>query len=317
MHLDIIFKAIIVKHDIRTVNLRDHGHIIYVSQVLLFPMKLIRKGKVKDVYDLADGRILFHFSDRISAFDVKMNTLIPRKGEVLCKFADYWFNILGTRHHMLALEDKDKIIAKNTDIIPLECVVRGYFYGSLLERHRNGQLRRCTLPDDFRPIMAAKLIEPIFDPTTKSEEHDIPVSENEAISTDILSRQEFDYLKETSISLYNKMNSIAERAGFIIADVKFEFGRDRNNGDILLADSLGPDEYRLWRSSDYQPGKVQESYDKQLLRDWLIKIGFKDKIDELRHQGQKPDPPDIPAELVSELTRRYVFAYERITGRKL
>jgi phosphoribosylaminoimidazole-succinocarboxamide synthase len=317
MHLDIIFKAIIVKHDIRTVNLRDHGHIIYVSQVLLFPMKLIRKGKVKDVYDLADGRILFHFSDRISAFDVKMNTLIPRKGEVLCKFADYWFNILGTRHHMLALEDKDKIIAKNTDIIPLECVVRGYFYGSLLERHRNGQLRRCTLPDDFRPIMAAKLIEPIFDPTTKSEEHDIPVSENEAISTDILSRQEFDYLKETSISLYNKMNSIAERAGFIIADVKFEFGRDRNNGDILLADSLGPDEYRLWRSSDYQPGKVQESYDKQLLRDWLIKIGFKDKIDELRQKGQKPDPPDIPAELVSELTRRYVFAYERITGRKL
>ena len=317
MHLDIIFKAIIVKHDIRTVNLRDHGHIIYVSQVLLFPMKLIRKGKVKDVYDLADGRILFHFSDRISAFDVKMNTLIPRKGEVLCKFADYWFNILGTRHHMLALEDKDKIIAKNTDIIPLECVVRGYFYGSLLERHRNGQLRRCTLPDDFRPIMAAKLIEPIFDPTTKSEEHDIPVSENEAISTDILSRQEFGYLKETSISLYNKMNSIAERAGFIIADVKFEFGRDRNNGDILLADSLGPDEYRLWRSSDYQPGKVQESYDKQLLRDWLIKIGFKDKIDELRQKGQKPDPPDIPAELVSELTRRYVFAYERITGRKL
>ena len=303
--------------DIRTVNLTDHGHIIYVSQVLLFPMKLIRKGKVKDVYDLADGRILFHFSDRISAFDVKMNTLIPRKGEVLCKFADYWFNILGTRHHMLALEDKDKIIAKNTDIIPLECVVRGYFYGSLLERHRNGQLRRCTLPDDFRPIMAAKLIEPIFDPTTKSEEHDIPVSENEAISTDILSRQEFDYLKETSISLYNKMNSIAERAGFIIADVKFEFGRDRNNGDILLADSLGPDEYRLWRSSDYQPGKVQESYDKQLLRDWLIKIGFKDKIDELRQKGQKPDPPDIPAELVSELTRRYVFAYERITGRKL
>lgn len=303
--------------DIRTVNLTDHGHIIYVSQVLLFPMKLIRKGKVKDVYDLADGRILFHFSDRISAFDVKMNTLIPRKGEVLCKFADYWFNILGTRHHMLALEDKDKIIAKNTDIIPLECVVRGYFYGSLLERHRNGQLPRCTLPDDFRPIMAAKLIEPIFDPTTKSEEHDIPVSENEAISTDILSRQEFDYLKETSISLYNKMNSIAERAGFIIADVKFEFGRDRNNGDILLADSLGPDEYRLWRSSDYQPGKVQESYDKQLLRDWLIKIGFKDKIDELRQKGQKPDPPDIPADLVSELTRRYVFAYERITGRKL
>jgi phosphoribosylaminoimidazole-succinocarboxamide synthase len=280
-------------------------------------VKLIRKGKVKDVYDLEDGRVLFHFSDRISAFDVKMNTLIPRKGQVLCKFAEYWFNILGTRHHMLALEGKDKMIAKNTDIIPLECVVRGYFYGSLLERYNNGQLPSSTLSTDFRPIIATKLIEPIFDPTTKSEKHDIPVSENEALSAGILSRQEFDYLKGTSICLYDKMSSIAERAGFIIADVKFEFGRDRSNGDILLADSLGPDEFRLWLSSDYQPGKIQVSYDKQLLRDWLIKTGFKDKIDKLRQKGQKPDPPDIPAELVSELTRRYIFAYERISGRKL
>jgi len=279
-------------------------------------VKLIRKGKVKDVYDLGDGRVLFHFSDRISAFDVKMNTLIPRKGQVLCKFAEYWFKILGTRHHMLALEGKDKMIAKNTDIIPLECVVRGYFYGSLLERYNNGQLPSSTLPTDFRPIIATKLIEPIFDPTTKSEKHDIPVSENEALSAGILSRQEFDYLKGTSICLYDKMSSIAERAGFIIADVKFEFGRDLRSGDILLADSLGPDEFRLWLSSDYQPGKIQESYDKQLLRDWLIKTGFKDKIDELRQKGQKPDPPDIPPELVSELTRRYIFAYERISGRK-
>ena len=280
-------------------------------------MKLIRKGKVKDVYDLGDGRVLFHFSDRISAFDVKMNTLIPRKGQVLCKFAEYWFKILGTRHHMLALEGKDKMIARNTDIIPLECVVRGYFYGSLLERYNNGQLPSSTLPTDFRPIIATKLIEPIFDPTTKSEKHDIPISENEVLSAGILSRQEFDYLKGTSIWLYDKMSSIAERAGFIIADVKFEFGRDRSTGDILLADSLGPDEFRLWLSSDYQPGKIQESYDKQLLRDWLIKTGFKDKIDKLRQKGQKPDPPDIPAELVSELTRRYIFAYEGISGRKL
>ena len=166
-------------------------------------------------------------------------------------------------------------------------------------------------------MVAAKLSEPMFDPTTKSDEHDIPVTENEALSAGILSRQEFDYLKGTSISLYNKMSSVAERAGFIIADVKFEFGRDRSNGDILLADSLGPDEYRLWLRSDYQPGKVQESYDKQVLRDWLINTGFKDKIDKLRQKGQKPDPPAIPAELVSELTRRYIFAYERISGRTL
>jgi phosphoribosylaminoimidazole-succinocarboxamide synthase len=260
---------------------------------------------------------LFHFSDRISAFDVKMNTLIPRKGEVLCKFAEYWFNTLGTRHHMLKLEGKDKMIAKSIDMISLECVVRGYFYGSILERYNKGQLHNYSLPNNFQPIVAAKLTEPIFDPTTKSEEHDMPLGENQAISADILSKQEFDYLKNTSISLYKKMSSITERAGFIIADVKFEFGRDPNTGDILLGDSLGPDEYRLWLRSDYQPGKIQESYDKQLLRDWLIKTGFKAKIDKLEQEGERPNPPDLPNELVSELTRRYIFAYERITGRKL
>ena len=280
-------------------------------------MKLIRRGKVKDVYDIEDGRILFHFSDRISAFDVKMNTPIPRKGEVLCKFAEYWFNTLGMSHHMLKLEGKDKMIAKRIDIIPLECVVRGYFYGSIVERYNNAELGTYSLPNSFLPITAAKLIEPIFDPTTKSEEHDIPIGENEAISAGILSKQEFDYLRETSISLYKKMSLIIERAGFIIADVKFEFGRDPSTGDILLGDSIGPDEYRLWLTSDYQPGKIQESYDKQLLRDWLIKIGFKAKVDKLREQGKKPDPPELPVEIISELTRRYIFAYETITGRQL
>jgi phosphoribosylaminoimidazole-succinocarboxamide synthase len=280
-------------------------------------MRLIRRGKVKDVYDMEDGRILFHFSDRISAFDVKMNTPIPRKGEVLCKFAEYWFNTLGISHHMLKLQGKDKMIAKRIDIIPIECVVRGYFYGSIVERYNNGELGTYSLPNNFLPITAAKLIEPIFDPTTKSEEHDIPISGNEAISAGILSKQEFDYLRETSISLYKKMSLITERAGFIIADVKFEFGRDPSTGDMLLGDSIGPDEYRLWLTSDYQPGKIQESYDKQLLRDWLIKIGFKAKVDKLREQGKKPDPPELPVEIISELTRRYIFAYETITGRQL
>ena len=295
-------------------------------------MKLKRKGKVKDIYDLEDGRILFHFSDRISAFDVKMKTPIPRKGEVLCKFAEYWFNTLGTNHHMLKLEGKDKMIVKSVDIIPVECVVRGYFYGSLLERYNNSnkynnsnnnndnndkKLRNSMLSTNFQPIMAAKLSEPIFDPTTKSEEHDIPTTEKDAISSHILSKQEYDYLKQTSIELYNKMSAVVERAGFIIADVKFEFGRDQHTDDILLADSLGPDEYRLWLRTNYSPGKIQESYDKQLLRDWLIKTGFKDKVDRLQKEGAKPDPPDIPANLVSELSRRYIFAYERITGRTL
>ncbi|MGB8034357.1 MAG: phosphoribosylaminoimidazolesuccinocarboxamide synthase [Nitrososphaeraceae archaeon] len=279
-------------------------------------MKLLRRGKVKDIYDLENGNILLHFSDRISAFDIKMTTTIPKKGEVLCKFGEFWFNSLDTRHHMLELQDKDKMIAKNMDMIPIECIVRGYFYGSLLERY-NKETIHSIFPSTFEPVTAAKLIEPIFDPTTKSEEHDKPITESELVSSRLLSKKEFDYLKETSITLYKKMSIIADRAGFIIADVKFEFGREPKTGEILLGDSLGPDEYRLWLRSDYLPGNIQESYDKQLLRDWLIKIGFKDKIDRFAEEGKKPDPPILAPELVDKLSNRYVVAYEKITGRKL
>ena len=113
------------------------------------------------------------------------------------------------------------------------------------------------------------------------------------------------------------MSVRADWAGFIIADVKFEFGRDPKTGEILLGDSLGPDEYRLWLKSDYIPGEAQESYDKQLLRDWLVKIGFKDKVDRFAKEGKKPDPPIIVQELVDKLSRRYIIAYEKITGRML
>jgi phosphoribosylaminoimidazole-succinocarboxamide synthase len=137
------------------------------------------------------------------------------------------------------------------------------------------------------------------------------------VSQGVLLRKELDFMKQTSIWLYKKMSKIAERAGFIIADVKFEFGRDAKTGEILLSDSLGPDEYRLWLSSSYQPGKTQESYDKQLLRDWLINIGFKDTIDKFAKEGKKPGPPIIAPDIVAKLSDRYIVAYERITGKKL
>ena len=279
-------------------------------------MKLLRRGKAKDIYDLENGNILLHFSDRISAFDIKMATPIPKKGEVLCKFGEFWFNSLETRHHMLGLQGNDKMISKKLDMIPVECIVRGYFYGSLLERYNKGT----TLPiisSNFEPITAAKLSQPIFDPTTKSEEHDKPITEVELESSGLLSKKEINYLKKTSINLYQKMSATADWAGFIIADVKFEFGREPKTGEILLGDSLGPDEYRLWLKSDYLPGETQESYDKQLLRDWLVKIGFKDKVDRFAKEGKKPDPPIIVQELVDKLSSRYIFAYEKITGRML
>jgi phosphoribosylaminoimidazole-succinocarboxamide synthase len=277
-------------------------------------MRLTRSGKVKDIYELDSGNILFHFSDRISAFDVKMATPIPKKGEVLCKFAEFWFATLETPNHMLKIVAKDKMEVKNLQMIPLECVVRGYFYGSFVERYK-GHLGK-ELPSSFRPVLGSKLPEPIFDPTTKSEEHDRPIDRHRVVSSGILSDNDYDILERTSISLYKKMSNIVERAGFIIADVKFEFGLDEI-GNIILGDSLGPDEYRLWLKTRYQPGKIQESYDKQLLRDWLIEIGFKDTIDRLAKEGKKPESPQISSPVVNELSRRYIFAYEQISGRRL
>ncbi|HEX2558032.1 MAG TPA: phosphoribosylaminoimidazolesuccinocarboxamide synthase [Nitrososphaera sp.] len=277
-------------------------------------MRLVRKGKVKDIYELDDGNILFQFSDRVSAFDVKMATPIPRKGEVLCRFGEFWFDTLETPHHMVKVVEKDRMVVKKLKMIAMECVVRGYFYGSFLDRYKSHLGR--DIPADFKPVLAARLPRPIFDPTTKSEEHDMPIGRQEAVSSGIVSEKDYDYLEKTSISLYEKMSKAVEHAGFIIADVKFEFGRDEK-GNIVLGDSLGPDEYRLWLKADYQPGKTQESYDKQLLRDWLIKTGFKDLVDRLAREGKKPDPPKVTPEIANELSRRYILAYERISGRKL
>lgn len=277
-------------------------------------LRLIRKGKVKDIYEDDGGDVLFQFSDRVSAFDVKMATPIPRKGEVLCRFGEFWFNSLGTPHHMIKVVGKDKMLVKKLEMIPVECVVRGYFYGSLVDRYRSHIGK--GLPADYNPVLAAKLPRPIFDPTTKSEEHDMPIDREQAIAMGLVSEADYDYLEKTSIALYEKMSQIAEKGGFIIADVKFEFGRDKD-GRIMLGDSLGPDEYRLWIKSDWRQGKMQEAYDKQHLRDWLIKTGFKAEIDRLAKEGKKPDPPNVVPEVVSELARRYMIAYERITGSKL
>ena len=277
-------------------------------------MKLIRRGKVKDVYQMEDGNLLFHFSDRVSAFDVKISTPIPRKGEILCKFAEFWFSVLKTPNHFLKSVDKDKMLVRPLQMIPVECVTRGYFYGSLAERYDAG--KPVPFAPSTRPALASRLDKPIFDPTTKSEEHDLPVTRDEALKVAGISPEQYNYLAETSTSLYERMNSTVGRAGFILADVKFEFGLDID-GTIILADSLGPDEFRLWRVSEYSPGRIQESYDKQLLRDWLVKSGFKQKVDMLAAKGMKPESPEIPSELAQELSRRYASAYEQITGQHL
>ncbi len=280
-------------------------------------MKLIRKGKVKDIYQLDNGNLLFHFSDRISAFDIQMANVVPRKGEVLCKFSEFWFNSLNVKNHMIRVHDKDKMEVKLMKMIPLECVVRGYLYGSLFERLVKSTNENTIFSSYLTPVKASRLPNPVFDPTTKSEEHDIPIKRDDAVRSGAVSDNDFDYLEQTSITLYKKMSDIVEKNGFIIADVKFEFGRDPAKGDILLGDSIGPDEFRLWLGSNYSPGRDQESFDKQLIRDWLINTGFKDKVDNLTRDGGKIEPPIIPAPLLTELTKRYVWAYEQISGNKM
>jgi phosphoribosylaminoimidazole-succinocarboxamide synthase len=179
-------------------------------------LKFLTSGKVKDIYDVEDGNILFLFSDRVSAYDVKFKEEIPKKGEVLCKFADFWFNKLDVPNHFLRIEGKTGIIVKKMEMLPIECVVRGYFYGSLVNRWKKGEVQ---IPDGADTKLASKLPEPIFDPTTKST-HDVAINKKQAIEMKLVTDAEFDYLSRTSIEIYKKMAHIAEKSGFILADAK-------------------------------------------------------------------------------------------------
>jgi len=162
--------------------------------------------------------------------------------------------------------------------------------------------------------MAAKLPEPIFDPTTKSE-HDIPIDKSKALEMNLVTEEQFDWLKNTSISIYKKMAEIADSVGFILADLKLEFGL--LNGKITLGDSIGPDEYRLWPKDSFEVGKIQEAYDKQLLRDWLTANGFQKQFDDSREKGEEPIAPQIPQEIISKMTQRYVTAFEKLSETSL
>ena len=274
-------------------------------------MKFLTSGKVKDLYDVDESRILFKFSDRVSAYDVKFKQDIPRKGEVLCKFAEFWFNELPIPNHFIRRESDTEILVKKMDMLPIECVVRGYFYGSLVSRWKKGEI---VLPKGTNTTLAAKLPEPIFDPTTKSE-HDVPINKTKALQMNLVTEEQYQWLEKTSIDIYRKMAKIADKAGFILADLKLEFGL--LDGEITLGDSIGPDEYRLWPKDSFEVGKIQEAYDKQLLRDWLTANGYQKYFDEQRDAGKESIAPDIPQEIISKMTQRYVIAYEKLTGHSL
>ena len=274
-------------------------------------MKFLTSGKVKDVYEIDNVNLLFKFSDRVSAYDVKFQDEIPQKGKVLCKFTEFWFENLDVPNHFVKTNSDTEIVVKKMKMLPIECVVRGYFYGSIVSRWEKGEI---SLPNDVSPELAAKLSEPIFDPTTKST-HDVPINRDEVIAQNLVTSEEFDWLSHESIQIYKKMATIAENAGFILADLKLEFGK--LGDEITLGDSIGPDEYRLWRKDLYQVGKIQEAYDKQLLRDWLTANGYQKQFDEVRQRGEEPTAPSIPPEIIDKMTQRYITAYERTTGKTL
>ncbi len=274
-------------------------------------MKFLTSGKVKDLYDIDEKTLLFKFSDRVSAYDVKFKEDIPHKGEVLCKFAEFWFDKLSVSNHFVKRQSNTEILVKKMKMLPIECVVRGYFYGSLISRWKKGEVQ---LPIGTDTTLAAKLLEPIFDPTTKSE-HDIPIDKQKALQMKLVTDEQYVWLEKISIDIYKKMSEIADKAGFILADLKLEFGI--LDGKITLGDSIGPDEYRLWPKNSYQIGKTQESFDKQILRDWLTEHGYQKQFDDARDAGQEPIPPNIPLEIIQKMTDRYVTAYEKLAGHSL
>jgi len=272
----------------------------------------IGSGKVKDIYALESGHLLFYFTDRVSAFDVILPSKIPRKGEVLCKLSAYWFETLGVHNHMVRLDGPNSMVVNRLSMIPVECVVRGYLYGSLYDRLNRGEV---SLP--VEKVLAGKLPMPYFDPTTKSEVKDEPITEAEIVRQGKLTTAELEEVKQSAVSIYQRMSQRASEAGFILADLKLEFGRD-GKGEVTLGDSIGPDEFRMWRASSYVPGKAQESYDKQVVRDWLIAEGYKARLDEARKSGGRvPDPPSLPDDLIERVSERYVYVYESLSGKKL
>jgi phosphoribosylaminoimidazole-succinocarboxamide synthase len=271
-----------------------------------------QSGKVRDLYRDANGEILLVASDRISAYDWIMPTAIPDKGAILTKLSLFWFEKLSgiTPHHVISSEVPAEvkgraIICKPLTIFPVECVVRGYLAGSgWAEYQKNSQVCGVPLPDGL--LDGSKLVEPIFTPATKAAmgDHDENISLDRA--KEIVGKEIGEELAARSIKIYNFANEFARERGIIIADTKFEFGRDES-GAIHLADEvLTPDSSRFWPASDWKPGTTQLSYDKQFLRDWLTASGW----------DRSSPPPELPDEIVEKTRERYLEAYFTITGEK-
>jgi len=279
------------------------------------PDKAVRRGKVRDVYDFGD-RLLFVATDRISAFDYILPSGIPRKGEVLTRISQFWFDHLSVRHHFLsddlsslglseaqaaALQGRSLVVRK-TDVVPVECVVRGYLAGSGWIEYQ-AQQTVCGIPLPSGLVESDQLPEPIFTPATKAEEgHDENITFEQMCDVPGVGRELAEQLRDLSLQIYAAGAQHAAQQGIIIADTKFEFGL--LDGEIILIDEvLTPDSSRFWPQDLYTPGGTQESFDKQYVRNWLLQSGW----------DRNSPPPELPAEVVAGTTEKYIEAYERLT----
>jgi phosphoribosylaminoimidazole-succinocarboxamide synthase len=284
------------------------------------PSKLIAKGKVRDMYDLGES-LLMVATDRISAFDCVLPDGIPGKGEVLNKISAYWFE--NTSHiipnHMISIDPQDfpeqlrpyqdllggrSMLVEKMNVLPIECVVRGYLAGSgWSEYKKTGTVCGIRLPEGLR--QSEKLPEPIFTPSTKEESgHDINITFQEM--ADRIGQDKAEKLRDISLKLYEHARDEADSKGIIICDTKFEYGEQ--DGQIKLIDeALTPDSSRFWPKSQYQPGKDQESFDKQYVRDYLNTLGW----------DKKPPAPPLPEDVIARTREKYLQAYETLTGQKI
>lgn len=281
-------------------------------------MKQIGKGKVRDIYDVGDQLVLVT-SDRISAFDTIMPSLIPYKGAVLNRMSAFWFDLTKELipNHMISVDNNDMpeefqteefagrcMLVKKLKMLPLECIVRGYITGSGWESYqKNGSVCGIQLPAGL--LESEQLPNPIYTPTTKATEgHDEHISFEQTV--ELIGEELATQVKNKSIEIYTMCAYYARTKGIIIADTKFEFGVDED-GTLVLADEvLTPDSSRFWPADGYVVGQSQRSYDKQYLRDWLKDRGW----------GKLLPAPELPSNVISVTSRKYIEAYERLTGTK-
>lgn len=285
-------------------------------------LQLMRRGKVRDVYEVDDAHLLIVATDRISAFDCVLPTPIARKGEVLTALSRFWFEKLGhiVPHHLVTTEVAEmpeavrqseetvrgrSMLVHRTQVFPIECVVRGYITGSGWKDYlRTGEVCGHKLAAGLKE--SEQLPAPIFTPATKAEEgHDENISE--ARMREILGEEDTARLRDISLRLYTEASEYARTRGIIIADTKFEFGRDQEGRIILIDEVLTPDSSRFWPTDKYEAGKSQPSFDKQFVRDYLETLDW----------NKQPPAPPLPPEIAQATTERYLEAYRLLAGREL